>query len=456
MKFTIPRNLDLEKLILSQDTIELTKRTTVDGKRVFKPVLVKTKSLLKHLPYCYYLINLIIKKNQQHKNGDGYVRLRKELIDKVIPNNTRILITNLLKHINVILVDDCYVITDYSKSYRITDAYPLDDLITIDIVSTIKGRQVIEPLLSINNRDTGTGSCGYVSSFLKRVNIVEKGVKKVMDEKTQDLINKHIEYRFQQDQVYGSINLDYDDIIDDGLLNELSPLIEKINSGNTDLTINVNNKVNRVFSPITSLKKDYRKYLRCRNGYSLMAIDFKTSHLFHLLKMIVDCGANNEALLTEVERVKQLAMDDIYSLVADEYRKAFQKQLTREEAKELFITRFLYGMYPNRKLSAWVKSLFPLISKFVDESGRRQLSIELQRSESHLLNNRIMKRIALELDSSITVFGVFDSVLIDEGHFDPVFNIMVEESEKYFGYSVPLTTDDLISEKKVSELAIFS
>ncbi len=449
MNFLIPKNLNLEKLILENPTINIRKRTTVNGVRVIpnEPITVKTKSLIKHLPYCYYLIDLIIRKGLDNKNTvKGYINLRSDLLDKVIPHITRLMIVNLLETLNVINVNGSYEIGEHSKSYKINDHYSKTDLITIEFDFNQKGYYIGESLLGTNNDNEGIEVVPYAVSFSKRLTMVEKGARKVLDEKTADLIKNHTEYRFQQHQIFHNIRLDYDSIIADGVKDELSALIEKISSGNDKLTINVNNKVNRVFSPITNLKKEYRKYLISEDHYTLLAIDFKTSHLFHLLKKIIDLNPPNE-LLEEAYKMKELAMNDIYQFVADEHLKSFNTVIGRKKAKDLFIKGFLYGMYPKRKINIWVKKLFPEISAFIDSNTRSAISCDLQKSEASLLNNRIFKRIALEADRSITAFGLFDSIVVDSDHFDQVHDIMVEESFKYFGYDIPLTTEDLSIEK---------
>lgn len=446
MKFLTPKNLNLEKLLLEHPTINIRKRTTIDGKRVIpeKPIPVKTKTLIKHLPYCYYLIDLIIRKGIDNRHAvNGYINLRTELLDKVIPHITRLMITNLLETLNVIKVNSSYEIAEHSKSYKINDRYSAANLTTIEFNFNQKGYYIRESLLSTNE---DVEVVPYAVSFSKRLKTVERGVRKVLDEKTVDLIKNHVEYNFQQNQVFHNIRLDYDSIIADGVKEELSTLVEKISTGNDKLTININNKVNRVFSPVTSLKKEYRKYLISKRHCTLLAIDFKTSHIFHLLKKIIDLNPSNE-LLQEAYKMKELAMNDIYQFVADEHLKSFHTVIGREKAKDLFIKGFLYGMYPNRKISIWVKNLFPEISAFIASNARSVISCDLQKSESVLLNNRIFKRIALEADDSITAFGLFDSIIVDPDHFDQVHNIMVEESFKYFGYDVPFTTEDLSIEK---------
>lgn len=461
MKFVIPKQLNLEGLILANETIVVRKRITVDGKKITpkEPVVVKSKSLIKHLPYCYYLIDLIINKGFDTKiQYKGYVNLRSELLDKVIPNNTRIFVTNALQVLGVIDVNDSYSIGEHSKSYRINSRYSLTELSTIDIEVGSKGRNIGELDIidsnsnidikgrNIGNNNTCKNPCSYpyVSSFLKRVTKVENGTKRLRDEKTSELIQNNIEYSFQQNQIYYNLNFDIEELEGDNVLQGITPLLKKIAEGNEELCINVNNSVNKVFTPFTNMSKTYRKYMVCKEGLTMLSIDFKTSHLFHLLKIIIDSNPSNDLLLKEVNMVKDLASKgDIYQYVANEFEKKFNKPIDREEAKDLFITRFLYGMYPKQKLSIWIKSLFPLITEFVTSYQRKTISRLVQQSESRLLNNFIFKRIANELDDNqITCFGLFDSITVDQNHFDQVFDIMMEESTGYFGYQVPLTVED--------------
>jgi len=74
LKFTIPANLNLEELLLANPTIKVKRRKTINGKRPLAFVNVKSSTLIKHLPYCYYLIDLIITQyTQQHKVNNDFV-----------------------------------------------------------------------------------------------------------------------------------------------------------------------------------------------------------------------------------------------------------------------------------------------------------------------------------------------------------------------------------------------
>lgn len=334
----------------------------------------------------------------------------------------------------------------FSKSYRINPKYNLSDLSTTYFENLKKGYCIGNTIIEekgycigeLKKEKEEIGRDSLYSILFSKAAVIEQKKIKQRENKTSDLLRLP-EYAYQQQRIF-ELNLDYNQIALDGKTEELSGLIEKVNTG-VDLGINCNNRVNRVFTPLTNLKKEYRKYLICRKGYSLLEIDFQSSHLFHLIKLIIDSKPSN-ALLDEVNRMKQISLTNgIYEHVMMQAM-ACGFDLTRPEAKSLFIESFLYGKYPKRKRSQWVHSLFPEVSKFIKEFGRSSLSIQLQRSEATLLNNRIFKRIALQIPDSI-VYGVFDSVLVNEDPYDAVFDIMFEESQSFFGWEVPLTTKDL-------------
>jgi len=441
LKFLIPKDLNLEQLILAKEQHLVFRRITVNGKRKFEKTLTKSKSLLKHIPYCYYIIDLIIKRQREVKNNNfGYVNLRSELLDKVIPHTTRIMILSLLEELNIIQINHSYQINEYSKSYKLNPMYDISTLFTVDFDIDIKKGYYIGDNISIkkgyyiddDNKDKEVRK-SLCSILFEKSGKIEKKTLKQRDNKTNDLLSL-TEYSYQQKNIF-NLNLDYESIEKDNKKSELLPLLEKVSNGN--LSINLNNSVNRVFSPITNLKKEYRKYIVDTSGNSLTEIDFKSSHIFHLIKIITDSTPSIE-LLDEVNRLKEIALSDIYEYVAMQGKK-IGYILNRQEAKQLFIESFLYGMFPKRKRSIWVNSLFPAVSEFLNTKNRKQRSIEIQKSESYLLNNRIFKRIAIELPDSIN-YGIFDSILVERKYIDEVYQIMKEESAGYFGYQVPITT----------------
>lgn len=426
MKFIIPKNLYLENLIKKQETITIYRRVNDGTGKRYENAGTKTKSLLKHLPYCYYLIDLIIRKKERSKTN--YIQLSTEILDKYIPKPTRIQVVSLLTTLEVIKVNSFYK-EGQSMSYAMHENF------------------------------TGTGFKTIVSQTK-----FDKKISTVYSKKTDDLlVNDHYpEYRFQKDKL---LNIHFDEIgatkYVDGLFNRkeinkdqydyMIYKIESISLGNP--AINLNNTVNRFFSSITNLNKELRPFIKDSNGDDLIGIDFKSSHTFHLLSMIL----NNKKVPTSINTEKEGGMSPnvgtffgegkkmlnlaqtvgIYEYITEMHQQELNEKIDREKAKEIFINRFLYGQYPNQQLSKWVKSLFPEITKYIDNIGNDQLSSELMRSESKLLNNIIVRRIAIETPGA-TVYGIFDSILVDKKHFDEVYNIIIEESSRYFGFDSKL------------------
>lgn len=476
VNYVVPKNLNLEDLFNSNEIIVI-ERPRKGGFQT-----IKGKHLIKHIPYCYYLIDLIINRSliDPKFKEYGYTNLRSELIDKVIPSKTRFKLVEVLIKLNVIDVIKTYLSGVYSYSYRLNSAYPITDLITVDLNNKhISNTNTIPTLNCIYNgftsnsiKDTYIGNTTntditkkctyigisyytynnkeergnpYVCTFSKKAKEIEEKKNKLKQEKTNDLINILPEYRFQFDQLH-NLNIDVDAIIEDGYINDpqIKVVLKNVNSG--DVSINIDNSVNRVFTPITNLKKEYRTYLKCKAGKSLISIDFKSSHIFHLIKLVNDSGSTDKALMNEINSMKEISIKGgLYEYVVDQHNKAFNSNINRQVGKELFIEYFLFGKYPKRKIAIWLKSLFPNVSKFITGNySRRNFSIALQQSESRLLNNLIFKSIAESVNSSeTTVFGIFDSVLVDKSNFDLVYNLMIENSTKFFGFDVPLTITEL-------------
>lgn len=319
--------------------------------------------------------------------------------------------------------------------YRLTDTYALSEIVSINPT------EIGEPIYSNTNKRGGN-----VLSFLQKVKKIEAKAKRKRDNKTVDLL-KYPEYGYQQNNVF-NINLDYEpavewvnnNIIDIGKKNSAISSLNAIKEGKTN--IDVDNSVNKVFSPITSLKKELRSFILDTDDHTLLIIDFSASHLFHLIKLIQD-SSPSPALAAEVEELRTIAVSSgIYEHVQKKYYNENGKEITRDQAKDIFIPYFLYGKYKKSKTSIWVKSLFPQVSKFIDSWNRRTLNIEIQKKESYLLNRVIFNRIAVELPDSIC-YGMFDGVLVEENYFDQVFNIILEESTNYFGYEVPIGTSEI-------------
>jgi hypothetical protein len=137
--------------------------------------------------------------------------------------------------------------------------------------------------------------------------------------------------------------------------------------------------------------------------------------------------------------------NDLYEYVQVRCSEDQKKNLSRKKAKDLVLQHYFNGKYPNQKLSFWVRTLFPNITKYIDScnaDAANRMCIRLMISESKVLHNHIMKRIATDYPESVA-YAVHDSILVDSDHFNQLNDIMVEESIKYFGFEPKLEGKDL-------------
>lgn len=441
---------ELKTILLSRETLVVRKRITVDGKRTLQPVEVRSESLVNYLPKCHEFIQLLYNKQFEFKdNQHGYVNLwHKELDGLFKSGTTRLTVLDMLEQLNLIVINHKFVHSNnksFCKSYKLTE-YAKAVINGVEGISYYHTHTPLSP--STHTPISGDGLAFYpyttnpnTSGLLPIHQLVNANSPSTHTPVSGETLAfypytslytpvSQIEYEFQRQQIL-NLKLDTEQIKQDGLNpNTLLP----------HRFFKLENRVNKVFTHINLMRKEYRKYLRCKDGYSLMEIDFKSSHVLHLLKIIFESSPSN-ALLDEANRIKDILTNgDIYQFVADQESLA-EFELDRAKAKELFIQHFMYGKQKKWRKSKAVKALFPAISDFLD-NDRKEMSRTVQRAESRLLNNIIVKRIATEYPSC-TLYGVFDALLLDEDHFDQIARIVREESESFFGFEVPLTFNDL-------------
>ena len=81
--FIKPANLDLEKLILEKESITIKAFQKVEGRKLLRDKTFKPKSLIRHLKYCYYFIDLIYKRknyNRDKYRHNDYVHIKKDIL----------------------------------------------------------------------------------------------------------------------------------------------------------------------------------------------------------------------------------------------------------------------------------------------------------------------------------------------------------------------------------------
>lgn len=245
------------------------------------------------------------------------------------------------------------------------------------------------------------------------------------------------------------------------------------------------NTSRRFHSNITNMSKDLRNFLRV-DGKPLVNIDIKNSQPYLSTLLFthperVACFAKDEQLaklLKEIKIPKSRDIDHYIELVTSgriyEFLMAeFLKEgliLTRKETKrQVLRTLYAKNWKPKNEVNRHAREIFtqrfPTVHRIFSKiRGRRKIgedgniynkfvnykrfAILLQRIESHLVLDVIMKRIYKELPG-VFAMTIHDSILTvnDRDVVASIFKIMEEELEKFVGFSPRLEKEVFFEEK---------
>jgi hypothetical protein len=199
--------------------------------------------------------------------------------------------------------------------------------------------------------------------------------------------------------------------------------VQNIHEGTNTVSLNPTN--GRVQTPITSMAKELRSFLRLDGHSRLVELDITNSQPFFLALLVAECvsglggtkdGEQHEARSTYVLHPQNKDTQGGYITDAREgriyERIAEENGLTREEAKSrCFEVLFSHPThYQDRKKQ--FASVYPEVFNFcVDykrKHGYRQLSVRLQQMEAEM-----MEEVCLQLHRRDTdVLTVFDSIIV--------------------------------------------
>jgi len=175
----------------------------------------------------------------------------------------------------------------------------------------------------------------------------------------------------------------------------------------------------RMHTNFTILKSYIRKNCLLIGGEETFEMDIKNSQPLFLYKLICD----NDTIIVdhnELELFKSLTMSgDFYQYVIDKSG----LQMSKRDIKEI-IYKVLFGRNYNTKSDRLFKKTFPTIHAFikaykVEMGDYRKMAYDLQRAESNLIFNKIIKKI-MDLYPEINLITVHDSIICSKKHKDVV------------------------------------
>lgn len=188
----------------------------------------------------------------------------------------------------------------------------------------------------------------------------------------------------------------------------------------------------RMHTNFTILKSFIRKNCLLINGEETHEIDIKNSQPLFLTKLIQDSGTkwvNQE----EFELFKNLTINGTYYNYIMDHLKTKDRGMVKELTYKVLFGR--NGV--NSKADKIFSSLFPTIHYFIklykkEHGDYKVLAYELQKSESNLIFNKIIRQI-MTLYPEINLVTVHDSIIIPKSYKDSVWAIFQTKLYEEFG-----------------------
>lgn len=188
----------------------------------------------------------------------------------------------------------------------------------------------------------------------------------------------------------------------------------------------------RMHTNFTILKSFIRKNCLMIDGEETHEIDIKNSQPLFLTKIIQDSGTRWVSP-DEFELFRYLTKEGIYYQYVMDCSGIKDRKLVKE-----WTYRVLFGKNAsNCKADKLFASLFPTIHNFIKlykkENGNyKVLAYELQKAESSLIFNKIVKTVMEEVPDAKMV-TVHDSVIVKRSQKDAISRIFQQKLEEEFG-----------------------
>lgn len=188
----------------------------------------------------------------------------------------------------------------------------------------------------------------------------------------------------------------------------------------------------RMHTNFTILKSFIRKNCLTIDGEETSEIDIKNSQPLFLTKLIEDSGTK-WVLPDELQLFKELTLSGKYY----NYLMDNTGEKSRDVAKEMTY-KVLFGRNgTNSRADKNFSRLFPSIHNFIKiykkENGNYKiLAYDLQRAESNLIFNKIVKTI-MSVNPDIKIITVHDSLIVARSHFNEVNSIFQTKLLEEFG-----------------------
>jgi len=470
MRFLIPENLDIDKVI-------------EENKEIFYGNKLKKAQLL------YMLDALAISRARNRKqmedNKTPFAPLWGKLLQSVVRKYNHYI--NFLLSEEILITDKHFIPGEKCRGYCYNYPYngqPYKEVVIEDLMlnRAIK-RAARKHEEEIKKAMKGYG---YITKWWDngKLQIDKPSAYKWIDEYTHrkiESINANASIRFPQIEIENANNTAED----------FKYLVRSIKARNYNYGFS--GQGHRFYNPISNLKKELRNFLTY-DGKPLVDIDIKNSQPF--LSLVLFNAKFWEAKVHFKEKSLKYLLEDVYEdirsskyynsiiTLVKSYETQYSIGLGFTEYRDLVLSGGFYehiqdnfsSLYPNKfderskvKIEVlrilysnpklhWLgcykpchtfKSFFPGVSKLFNDIKlvkQNYLPIILQRIESYLVLDVICKAIS-KLHPHIPLFTIHDNIITTKGNELIVEAIMRQEMHKWTGYEPKFGIEDLSSLK---------
>jgi len=251
---------------------------------------------------------------------------------------------------------------------------------------------------------------------------------------------------------------------------------------NGDIFYRVDNTSGRFHSNVTNCPKGFRPYLRAK-GQQLVNVDVKNCQPYLSTIILTDpmkasTFAENPAFAMVLQTLKVSQAEDVKNYISlvisgtfyEYLMTAFAAEglpLDRSETKRqvlriLFARNRMPKDEVNRQARQIFKKRFPTVHKIFNKvrgnspgdkfTSFKRFAILLQRMESYLMLDVVLKRIYRELPGVVAI-TIHDSIMtgVLTNNVEAVKNILIEELQNFVGFRPNVSIEGIIEEREREE-----
>jgi hypothetical protein len=199
-------------------------------------------------------------------------------------------------------------------------------------------------------------------------------------------------------------------------------------------------KCKRIYTTVTLMPKELRKYIKDNDGNNLTELDFGSFNPFLVYKIL------NEMTPQYCSDIEKIAFEnelDLYRRLlssGDFYHKFKEmyfpdKELIRDQVKDIVLKNWFNGRPNSRnKFRKHILKRLPRISGIIDSMKKERyedFSNFTMSRESQLVNDIIYMKF-IEMHPQAILYTIFDSFLVEQKYAAQLQTMMLEEGSRYF------------------------